>query len=108
MSAKTRVEIINEAEKISSLIATARHLMSENKSVDLSKLEHKINELCKRAKKINSNQSKEVQGVLFAIIEDLNRLDDEITSLYKKSGNSSLEGYTKHAMDSYSPVDKES
>ncbi len=108
MSAKIRVEIITEAEKISSLIATARRLMSENKSVDLSKLEHKISALCKRARKTNSKQSKEVQDVLIGIVKDLNRLDDEITHLYKKSGNSCLEDNTKRAMDAYGLDDKES
>ena len=40
MSATTPDEIMQEAEKISSLITTARRLMADNKCVDLSNLEH--------------------------------------------------------------------
>tara|TARA_B100001094_G_C17727695_1_gene575045 strand:+ start:322 stop:648 length:327 start_codon:yes stop_codon:yes gene_type:complete len=108
MSAKTKDVIIKEAEKISSLIATARRLMAENKSVDLSKLEHKISNICKKARTTDLKQSEEIQGVLVAIVEDLNRLDDKITSLYKKTEYSSLKGNTKRAIDAYGLDDKES
>ena len=53
MSAIIKNEIMKEAEQISSLITTARRLMAENKSVDLSKLEYKISILCKKAEKTN-------------------------------------------------------
>lgn len=108
MSVETKVDFKKEVEKISSLIATARRLMSENKSVDLSKLEYKINSLCKKAQTVNTKQSKETQRILVNIIEDLNRLDDEITSLYNKSGYSSLRNKTKRAIEAYGSEDKES
>jgi hypothetical protein len=108
MNAITPDEIIKEAEKVSSLIATARRLIAKNKSVDLSKLEHKISSLCKKAKITDLRQTDNIQGRLIAIVEDLNRLDGEITSLYKKSGGSSLEDNTKRAIDAYGLDDKES
>ena len=108
MSATTPDEIMKEAEKVSSLIATARRLMADNKSVDLSNLEHKISALCKKSETTDSNQAADVQGILVAIVEDLNCLDDEVTALYKKAGGPSLEDNTKRAMDAYGPDDKES
>ena len=108
MRATTPDEIMKEAEKVSSLIATARRLMADNKSVDLSNLEHKISALCKKAETTDLTQAADVQGVLIAIVEDLNRLDDEVTVLYEKAGGPSLEDNTKRAMDAYGPDDKES
>ena len=108
MSATTPDEIMKEAEKVSSLIATARRLMADNKNVDLSNLEHKISALCKKAKTTDLSHAADVQGVLIAIVEELNRLDDEITALYKKERGSSLEDNTKRALDAYGPDDKES
>ena len=109
MNITTPDEIIKEAEKVSSLIAIARRLMAENKSVDLSKMEHKIGILCKKAEKTDLRQKNHIQGILIAIVEELNRLNDETTSLYKKSGGSfSLEDNTKRAIDAYGLDDKES
>ena len=108
MSDTTPDEIMEEAEKVSSLIATARRLMADNKSVDLSSLEHKIIALCKKAETTDLSQPTGVQGVLIAIVEDLNRLDDEVTALCEKAGGPSLEDNTKRAMDAYGPDDKES
>ena len=106
MSTTTPDEIIKEAEKVSSLIATARRLMAENKSVDLSKMEQKIGILCEKAEEIDLRQKDHIQDILIAIVEDLNRLNDEITSLYKKSGGSFPEDNTKRAMDAYGIDDK--
>ena len=108
MSATTPDEIMKEAEKVSSLIATARRLMADNKSVDLSKLEHKISALCKKAETTDLSLAADVQGVLITIVEDLNRLDDEVTVLYEKAGGPALVDNTKRAIDAYGPDDKES
>ena len=108
MSATTPDEIMQEAEKISSLITTARRLMTDNKSVDLSNLEHKISGLCKKAETTNLSHAANVQGILIAIVEELNHLDDETTALYKRESGSSLEDNTKRALDAYGPDDKES
>ena len=60
MSAKNKGKILKEAEKITSLIATARCLMSQNKSIDLSKLEQKVSSLCKKAEITDLKQSKKI------------------------------------------------
>ena len=101
-------DLIKEAEKVSSLIATARRLMAENKKVDLSKMEQEISILCQQAEKTGLNHKDRIQGILIDIVEDLKRLNDEITSLYKKSEGSFFEDNTKRAMDAYGSDDKES
>ena len=108
MSAKNKGKILKEAEKITSLIATARCLMSQNKSIDLSKLEQKVSSLCKKAEITDLKQSKEVQGILSTIVEDLNRLDNEITTLYNKLKQTSTEENTKRAINAYGLEENES
>ena len=108
MNASIPDKIRKEAEKVSSLIATARRLMGENKSIDLSKLEHKISVLCKKAETTNLRQTDDIQGMLNAIVKDLNSLNDEITSLYKKAERSSIKDNTKRAINAYGLDDKES
>jgi hypothetical protein len=108
VNALTPDQIIQEAEKVASLIATARRLMAENKSVDLFNLEHKISVLCKKAEIIDLGKTDDIRDILISIVKDLNRLDDETTSLYKKSGGSFLEDNTKRAIDAYGLDDKES
>ena len=63
MNASIPDEIRKEAEKVSSLIATARRLMGENKSIDLSKLEHKVSVLCKKAETTDLGQKDDIQGL---------------------------------------------
>jgi hypothetical protein len=108
MNASIPDEIRKEAEKVSSLIATARRLMGENKSIDLSKLEHKVSVLCKKAETTDLGQKDDIQGILISIVKDLNSLNDEITSLYKKAERSSIKDNTKRAIDAYGLDDKES
>jgi len=108
MSATTPDEIMEEAEKVSSLIATARRLIADNKSVDLSNLESKISALCTKAEATDLSQAEDVQEKLMAIVEGLNTLDNEIAVLFAKAGGSTLDDNTKRAMDAYGPDDKES
>jgi hypothetical protein len=109
MSTTIPDEIMKEATKVSSLIATFQGLMADNKRVDLSNLEHKISALCKTAETTDLSQSNDVRNVLIASVEDLARLNDEVTVLYEKAGGSALEeDNTKRAMDAYGPDDKES
>ena len=71
MSTKTVEELLEEAEKVTSLIATARLLMADGKTVDLSNLEVKISALCENAEAAGLENSHEVEGAFTAIIQDL-------------------------------------
>jgi hypothetical protein len=108
MNTQTGEDILLQAEKISSLIAAARHLMGEGKSVDLSNLESKISRLCKGAQSVQLQNPDAVRTALQAIVEDLNHLDEEMTSRHKEAGGQSLEASIKRAIDAYGLDNEES
>lgn len=101
-------EILEQAEKISSLIATARKLMGEGKTVDLSNLEGKIQALCKNAESAQLKRPDAVRAALETIAGDLDRLDDEMTSRHGDAGGRSLEDTIKRAIDAYKHDSEES
>lgn len=108
MSQKTAHELLEEAGKVSSVIATARRLVAEGKSVDLSNLESKIAALCENAKAAELEQSSDVQDALSAILGDLNLLEDEVAAHYRETGGQALEDNIKRAIDAYGPEGEES
>jgi len=101
MSEPSGAEILDQAEKISSLIATARALMADGKSVDLSNLEGKISALCEIAQSAEQQQLAPVRAALSDLLEDLNRLDDEVTRNHAGAGGATLENTIKRAIDAY-------
>ncbi|MBL6941767.1 MAG: hypothetical protein ISR53_06370 [Rhodospirillales bacterium] len=108
MSTKTGEDILLQAEKVSSLIAAARHLMGEGKTVDLSNLEGKISSLCKSAQSAQLDNPDTVRTALQSIVKDLNQLDEEITSRHEKAGGQSLEASIKRAINAYGLDNEES
>ena len=108
MSAKKLEEILEETQVISSMISEARRLLAENKSFDLANLYNKISILCKKAQSVGANQKSKVHYILREIVEDLNRLDEEITAMHKKNSASITEENKKRATKAYSQDKKES
>ncbi len=108
MSAQTAGDILLQAEKISSLIATARGLMNEGKSVDLTILEGKVRTLCANAEAANLQDAGATLAALKTIVDDLNRLDAEINSRHSDAGGHSLEASIKRAIDAYDKDNDES
>lgn len=102
MSKQSAADILLQAEKISSLIATARALMGDGKNVDLSNLESKVQVLCDNAQNTELEHPKDVQAALRAIVDDLDKLDHEMTSQHQHVGGASLEDSIKRAIDAYS------
>ncbi|MBT4932907.1 MAG: hypothetical protein HOL66_14750 [Rhodospirillaceae bacterium] len=108
MNSQSGEDILLQAEKISSLIAAARHLMGEGKTVDLSNLEGKISSLCKGAQSARLDNPDAVSTALQAIVEDLSQLDQEMTSHHEEAGGQSLEASIKRAIDAYGLDNEES
>jgi len=108
MSAIKEDDILLQAEKISSLITTASRLMADGKTVDLSNLEGKIQSLCENAEAAQLQQAGPVRAALSAIVENLNRLDAEMTSRHTESCAPSLETTIKRAIDAYKIDNEES
>ncbi len=107
-SPQTAADILLQAEKISSLIATARSLMNEGKSVDLASLEGKVRTLCDNAEAANLQQPDATLAALKAIVEDLDLLDAEINRRHSDGGGQSLEAAIKRAIDAYDKDNDES
>jgi hypothetical protein len=97
----SRGDILLQAEKVTSLIATARRLMSDGKTVDLSNLEGKIRTLCNNAEDAGLGQPDAVRTVLGAIVEDLDLLEKEMTSHHPGGDGPSLETSIKRAIQAY-------
>ncbi len=108
MSAQTAGDILLQAEKISSLIATARSLMNEGKSVDLAILEGKVRTLCENAEAADLQDAGATLAALQAIVADLGLLDDEINRRHSDAGGHSLETSIKRAIDAYDKDNDES
>ena len=107
MSAKKLEEILEETQEISSMISDARRLLAEEKSFDLFNLHNKISILCKKAQSVGANQKSKVHYILREIVEDLNRLDEEITATQKKTNASITQENKKRATEAYGQDKKE-
>jgi len=101
MSTKTTEEFLEDAGKVSSMIANAHQLMNEGKTIDFPNLEGEIQNLCENADAGGLEQSAAVQGALSAIVEDLTRLNSEMSSKLWEDEEKSLEEAAKRAIDSY-------
>ncbi len=101
-------DILLQAEKISSLIAAARHLMGKGKIVDLSNLEGKISALCKGAQSAQLDKPDAVRTILQDINEDLSQLTKEVTSRHDEAGGRSMEASIKRAINAYGHDNDES
>lgn len=108
MSTKTVEELLEEAEKVTSVIATARLLMADGKTVDLSNLEVKISTLCENAEAAGLENSSEVEVAFTAIIQDLDTLNQEMNKLAWETAESSLDETAQRAINAYSQDSGES
>ena len=101
MSTKITDELLQEAAKVSSGIAATRRLMAEGQTTDISTLEGQIQALCENAEASGLEQSAEVQSALGAIVEDLTRLNVEMSDKLWDTQEKSVEDAAKRATDSY-------
>lgn len=108
MSTKTVEELLDEAQKVSSVIATARRLIAEGKTVDLSNMEGKISALCENAEAAGLEDSSAITTSFSAIIQDLDLLNKEMSDLAWTTAEQSLEETANRAIDAYSRDDGES
>ena len=86
------VAIMVEADKIASLITTARQLLQENKMVDLSALEGKVADLCRRFGKVPPGDAEPFRATINGIMteldllaSDLARQNDKVRQIYTGS-----------------------
>lgn len=72
------VDVAQEIDKVTSVIATARRLLSEGKLVDLSALEEKVRSVCQAIEAQPQKHPEKLQEAMLAAITDLDRLAEDI------------------------------
>jgi len=72
------VAIMVEADKIASLIRTARNLLEDGKLVDLSALEGKVADLCRRFANVSPDETEPFRATIKNIMTDLDLLAAEL------------------------------
>lgn len=107
MTSSPQDGFLEQAEQVSSLIATARRLIADGKTVDLSNLEDKIRALCAGAEEMDRGDPSPVRNALIAISEELDRLEEETAARHRELGGGSMAGALRHAIGAYSPDGEE-
>lgn len=102
MSTSLTDDVLEEAKNVSSIIATARNLLTEGKAIDLPTLEGKIQALCENAEAGNLEQSTEVQDALSAIVAELGQLNAQMNDRLWGAQEDSVEQAAKNAIASLS------
>ena len=95
------VAIMVDADKIASLISTARSLVEEDKMVDLSALEGKVADLCRRFANVPPGDAEPFRAAIKDIMENLDLLAADLARQNEKvrllkSGNDA-----KHVAQAY-------
>jgi len=93
--------ILEEVDKVESVISTAQRLLTDGKMVDLSALEGKVKTLCERIADADLKDSNEVGNVLRAVLEKLEQLGDELVAQHDSIGGQTAGTPVKSAIDAY-------
>ena len=107
-NAGPRPQVLPEADKLTSLVTTARRLLAEQKMVDLSALEGKVRELCDAIRRAPPGETAAVKASLTAIVEDLDRLAAELTAQNEDVSAQTVNTVRRQAMDAYTETNDDS
>ena len=107
-NAGPRPEVLPETDKLTSLVTTARRLLAEQKMVDLSALGGKVRALCDAARHVPPADTAAVKAALTGIVEDLDRLEAELTAQNEDVNARTVNAARRQAMDAYTKTKDES
>ncbi len=107
-NAGLRPEVPPEADKLASLVTTARRLLAEQKMVDLSALDGKVRALCDATRHVPPADTAAVKAALTDIVEDLDRLEAELTAQNEDVTARTVSTARRRAMDAYTKTKDES
>lgn len=93
--------LMSKIEKVTSLIAAARRLLGDNKMVDLSALEGKVNDLRTAIGKGAPGDLDAVKASLAGIVEDLDELEAELSAQHKRLNQELSAAVRRNAADAY-------
>ncbi len=94
-------EVLPEADKVTSLVTTARRLLAEQTMVDLSALDGKVRALCDSVRDVPPGDTAAVKAALTGILEDLDRLEEELTVQNEDVNAQTVKAARRQTMDAY-------
>ena len=100
-NAGRRPEVLPEADKLTSLVTTARRLLAEKKIVDLSALDGKVRALCEATRHVPPDDTAEVKAALTDILEGLDRLEAELKAQNEDVNARTVNAARRQTMDVY-------
>ena len=103
-----RPDVLPEVDKLTSLVTTARRLLAEQKIVDLSALDGKVRALCDATRHVPPEDTAAVKAALTDIVEDLDRLEEELTAQNEEVNAQTVNTARRQAMDAYTKTKDES
>ncbi len=107
-NAGLRPEVLPEADKLTSLVTTARRLLAEKKIVDLSALDGKVRALCDAIRHVPPADTAAVKAALTGIVEGLDRLEVELTAQNEDVNAQTVNAARRQSMDVYTTTKDES
>ena len=107
-NAGPRPEVLPEADKLTSLVTTARRLLAAQKMVDLSALDRRVRALCDSIRHVPPEDTTAVKAALTGILEDLDRLEAELTAQNEDVNAQTVNAARRQAMDAYTKTKDES
>lgn len=100
--------IDEEIRKVSSLIETAQHLLSEHKMVDMAALQDKVETLCRTIEKVKPDDAERVIRAITEITKNLDGLSAALTLQNEAVAAQSKGATGMQASAAYSKGKKES
>ncbi len=107
-NAGLRPEVLPEADKVTSLVTTARRLLAEQTMVDLSALDGKVRALCDDIRHVPPEDTAAVKAALTDIVEDLDRLEADLTAQNEDVNAQTVNAARRQTMDAYAKTKDES
>ena len=107
-NAGPRPEVLPGADKLTSLVTTARRLLAAQKMVDLSALDGKVRALCEATRHVPPEDTAAVKAALTGILEGLDRLEAELKAQNEDVNAQTVNAARRQAMDAYTKTKDES
>lgn len=73
------MDIHGELEKVASVVAASRRVLSEGRMVDISGLQARVAKLCEAIMERAPNNTPSLRNAMESLLADLDRLSDELT-----------------------------
>lgn len=81
--AKRLGDVARQLDQVQSIVGTARRLLAQGNTVDLSKLEARVEALCKQATELPAGSADAIRPKMVALIDELNTLSQEMKEQYE-------------------------